>query len=223
MAAHLDKPQVDSKYIYYLEEDFVGGGSSYIIITNKAYKIVRIITPYSEFYGYPKNELLVNHIKCDICGEKHYIGDTYDAIKCEFKFPNHKRKYTDANELLDYLSKLYWLGNPGKWAGHILWLSSDEMGDLLGVYEDLENNKIYRGFVDPLRDSWYSPESQLIEFNNELDANDVIYVHLDEYPSSENNYNRIISYKGHVANKNKCLKQDIYNRIWHLLLVDNSN
>jgi len=190
-----------------------------IIITNKESKILRIITPLSE-YGYVNDELIVNYINCDVCDKKHSVDELYNSKECSLKFPYEIRKFTDANKLLEHISDLYSGCNPGKWAGHALRIDSDEDMELYGLYEDSATGKIYGGWV-ATHQTCNLPLPRTLKFNNIKDVNDEIDVLLKS--DEEIRHGLKISYKEHTAYSSRSLEDDIYNRIWHLLLVDNAN
>jgi hypothetical protein len=219
MAEYLDEKLENSKYIYYLQQNIVCGECSFIIITNIEYKIVRIITPYAEC-GYANENLVVNNINCDVCDKKHSVGELYEWNECIYKLPYEIKKFTDANKLLEYISDLYRGCNPGKWAGNALRIDSDEDMELYGLYEDSTTGKIYGGWVSTHK-TWDLQLPKTLKFNNTEDINDEINVLLED--DTELGKGLKISYKGHTAYSSRSLANDIYNRIWHLLLVDNAS
>jgi hypothetical protein len=221
----------DTKYIYYVYQDILVNLCYYILITNENNEIIRIITPYAENYGFVKDTLSIHSVKCGICSDiskivLHTVGDVYDYNKCIQSFPYnmYMYKFDDASKVLNLISSLYDGGNPGIWAGHSLRMDRDKDGELYGVYEDKETGDIYSGWVNTHRDR-YEPVPRIIQLKQENDnikENSTIEVLL-EY-DSENASEWIeaykLSYKEHIAYTNRDFREDIYNRLRHLLLVN---
>jgi hypothetical protein len=228
-AALLKSYLCDTKYIYYVYQDILTRLCYYILITNENNEIIRIITPYAENYGFVKDTLSIHSVQCGICSDNskivlHTVGDVYDNNKCVQSFPYNMYKFNDASDVLDLISSLYDGGNPGIWAGHSLRMDRDKDGELYGVYEDKETGDVYSGWVNTHRDR-YEPVPRIIQLKQENDnikENSAIEVLLEYDSENESEWITAykLSYKEHIAYTHRDFREDIYNRLGHLLLVD---
>ena len=227
----------DTKYIYYVYQDTILNISYYILITNENNEIIRIITPYAENYGFAKGTLSVHSVQSvqsvqsGICSDNskivlHTVGDVYDYDNNKYflSFKCNMYKFNYASDVLDLISSLYDGGNPGAWAGYSLRMDRDKDGELYGIYEDKETGDVYSGWVNTHRDR-YEPVPRIIQLKQENDnikENSAIEVLLEYDSENESEWITAykLSYKEHIAYTHRDFREDIYNRLGHLLLVD---
>lgn len=219
--AVVDKPTIT----YRILQNTLFRECYFIIITDMNSRIISIITPYSNSNDDDEpmqnsilsiSKLTVDSIEClNIDRKKHSINDIYNPVECCDKLPNNVSQFTDATDVLKYISNIYSGGNPGKWAGHDLRIDADEDLELYGVYDDILTGKSYGGWILTHKTS-HLPMPRILKFNAN-NFNDTIDVLLESDSETKYGYGLKISYKDHIAYSDRDLTEKIYDRIWHLL------